>query len=166
MNIDKKAAVQALLFLALFSIVFIAKGPVESDVYRYGLLLLLAVSAATSSVSPFVEGRLESVTRNLPFTLWLMGPFAYASMLTDFGYLALIVILLILFKGQSLLGRFYEPIDEEEIWLTGVAALGFWVMLLRFHEQGLLALVIAVNTAVLIGVLGFILPEEEGLPAT
>lgn len=91
----------------------------------------------------------------------LTASFAYSMRAGEFNVMSPVFYLLSLGPVFSLYNRFEALRFLEDFWVTLLSAVGFWVILLKFSSLGTMALLLAVNTSLLIAVLSYALMEEE-----
>lgn len=129
----------------------------------YTALLLFGISMIALLISAFA--RKERYSYSFAYSgmsLMLTAAFAYAIKAKEFSYVSILFYILSLLVTLGIYNRFGKLKHLDDFWIILLSATGFWIILLKFSGLGTIALLLAINTSLLITFLSYALLEEEG----
>ena len=128
----------------------------------YTALLLFGISTVALLISAFA--RKERYCYSFAYSgisFMLTAAFAYAIKAKEFSYASILFYILSLLVTLALYNRFGKLKYLDDFWIILLSATGFWIILLKFSSLGTIALLLAINTSLLITFLSYALLEEE-----
>lgn len=163
MKIWKIVYAGVILFMAIILVsIGTGKGMFKTSLEYYTALLLFGISMTALLISGFSQKeRYCFAFAYSGISIMLTAAFAYAIKASEFSYVSVLFYFLSLLVTLALYSRFGKLGYLDDFWIILLSATGFWIILLKFFNLGLIALLLAVNTSLLIAFLSYALLEEE-----
>jgi len=128
----------------------------------YTALLLFGFSMVSLLISTLLKNERYSFGfAYSSVSLMLTAAFAYAIISKEFNYASILLYTISLLVTFGSYIRFGELRYLEDFWIILLSATGFWIILIKFSNLGTIALLLAINTSLLITFLSYALLEEE-----
>ena len=154
------AGISTLLSLTIFLAVLLYKW--KYTLYQTVITFIVLASLILFSLSLLVrDERKAYILAYIPLAFFSLTPIIYAARAKEFNPVSLVFIFIAYQIVLTLQSRFKKIKFLEELYIIFLSILGFWIILIKFSNLGYISLLLAVNTALLIGFLSYYLMEEE-----
>ena len=152
-----------ILFIAIILAGIITeKGVFRTSVEYYTAFLLFGISLAGLLISVIsTNERYSYASAYAGISFMLTAAFAYSIKTNEFSYASVLFYILSLLVTVALYNRFGKLEYLDDFWIILLSAVGFWIILLKFSSLGMIALLLALNTSLLITFLSYALLEED-----
>lgn len=152
-----------ILFMAIILAgIITGRNMFRTSIEYYTALLLFGVSMIALLISAFArEERYSYSFAYSGISFMLTAAFAYTIKSREFSYASVLFYILSLLVTFALYNRFGKLKYLDDFWIILLSTTGFWIILLKFSDLGTIALLLAINTSLLITFLSYALLEEE-----
>ncbi len=134
----------------------------RSSLEYYTALIIFGTFLVSLLVSTFFrDERISFASAYAGISFMLTSTFAYAIKTMEFSMVSLLFYTSGLLLTFALYNRFEKLKYLDDFWIILLSFAGFWIILLKFSHLGIISLLLAVNTSLLITFLSYSIIEEE-----
>ena len=134
----------------------------EYALYQVTITFIVITSLIFFTISIFTRNeRYSFILSYIPFAFMIITSFVYVIKVKEFNPIALVFSLIAFQIIYSLKNRYKKFKYLEELYIICLSVIGFWIILLKFYNLGTISLLLAINTALIIGFLSYYLLHEE-----